>query len=459
MQEDNLQKEQRHPLQLAEWYLAQSKQTGHDLGAALAAYALLRSAGAAEQAAALALSLAEQLERLGLYDLWEQLCEELLISSGTPDRYAAEAQRQLGMIAAARGAYASAREHYRLALLQFQQQRDRYGIASVQHQLGNLALLERDYARATTLYRAAASGFRSLDDNYVWGSLELQLGTLALIRGAHQQAHAHYETAHGLFEACGDQLGAARALGQLGILARKQGRMLDAVSHTAHAYQIFQQFQAADREKALRCLAELRAEMATEMFATAWAQATGNQPLPALLAREEADLEPIIAQINALCDEVIAALQSADRTRREAFAAQLETLAPDHPLLALDGASDFIALLAAWLRGKQVDTQAEALQSDFCLAYKRMAERVAEASDQQDTGEDLRRQLLALVSAPGWQEAQQLIEAHPILLSPSAEAMLILMATEQNAWERFAPYWGLLERCREIGIAAAFAEL
>jgi hypothetical protein len=75
----------------------------------------------------------------------------------------------------------------------------------------------------------------------------------------------------------------------------------------------------------------------------------------------------------------------------------------------------------------------------------------------------LAERLVAFVAAKTWDESQDMLEADPELLSDRADAILagFIEATRDNpaAVESLAEHRALLQRCREIGIEAAFAEM
>ncbi len=79
-----------------------------------------------------------------------------------------------------------------------------------------------------------------------------------------------------------------------------------------------------------------------------------------------------------------------------------------------------------------------------------------------DARQNLLQRLLAFIQAPIWAESQRILEADPELLSPEADALLQKLAAAQqneNARKMVEQYRDLLARCREVGIAPAFAEL
>src|SRR5690606_17416074 len=66
------------------------------------------------------------------------------------------------------------------------------------------------------------------------------------------------------------------------------------------------------------------------------------------------------------------------------------------------------------------------------------------------------------LAAETWDESQRIVEAHPELLSDAADERFALALEEYagnpDAVQMLATHRALLHRCREVGIARAFAE-
>jgi tetratricopeptide (TPR) repeat protein len=133
----------------AVWYEQYADQS-RDLADMLEAHRLFSEAGEGQRAGALANDLAEPLSRFGLYDLWQTLCQTT--TTQATGIVVAEAQRQLGMIAQAQGAYEEARRLYGQSMTIHERLGDQRGQASTLHQLGMIAQDQGAYEEARRLY-------------------------------------------------------------------------------------------------------------------------------------------------------------------------------------------------------------------------------------------------------------------------------------------------------------------
>jgi hypothetical protein len=78
-----------------------------------------------------------------------------------------------------------------------------------------------------------------------------------------------------------------------------------------------------------------------------------------------------------------------------------------------------------------------------------------------DDHQSLIQTVIDFIQAPTWQVSQRFLEVHPELLQPAVDGVLQELAARQEhegARKTIETHRLLLQRCREIGIAAAFAE-
>lgn len=103
----------------------------------------------------------------------------------------------------------------------------------------------------------------------------------------------------------------------------------------------------------------------------------------------------------------------------------------------------------------------ERLQKIDPTQYQALLQAASDLATLQSMGETI----TALVEAESWDDAQNILNEHPELLSDEADALLtrfivITQAQGDNdAREAFADNQTLLRRCREIGVEAAFDEM
>jgi hypothetical protein len=77
-----------------------------------------------------------------------------------------------------------------------------------------------------------------------------------------------------------------------------------------------------------------------------------------------------------------------------------------------------------------------------------------------DPVHELAETLLRFVFAPDWQRSREILERHPELLEPEADASLSDMdASDKQVATAIRQHLALLERCRQVGLVNAFSEL
>ena len=90
--------------------------------------------------------------------------------------------------------------------------------------------------------------------------------------------------------------------------------------------------------------------------------------------------------------------------------------------------------------------------------------RVFGKGDRRVTSQQLRQTLSVFIQAETWTASQQVVEAHPELLTGDTDALLAQLLEgaraqdDDNAARIFEEHRALLHRCREVGVDGAFAE-
>ena len=137
---------------LATWYEYYAVHESHDLVDYLEAHGLYRAAGEMQHAGELVMSLAESLQRFGLYALLRDLCTTTKDDLQDHDEaLTARALHQLGSSAWAQGEYAEARWLYQQSLETFKRLGDQRGKASSLGSLGIIAYEQGDLEQALVL--------------------------------------------------------------------------------------------------------------------------------------------------------------------------------------------------------------------------------------------------------------------------------------------------------------------
>jgi tetratricopeptide (TPR) repeat protein len=226
-------------VQLAEWYVHAANTNSHDLADYLEAHYLFRAAGEIQRAGALANTLAETLDRLGLYQLWQNLCAATI--RDTQGQLAAEALRQLGIIAESQGKYDEAQHLFQEALAAFDRLNDQPGRALTLHQLTNIAHDQGRYEEMNRMCHQLLALYRQQGDTRGLARTLYQLGTTAQFQGDYEKAQSLCEECLAIFEQLGDQNGRATVLGLLGLIAQFRGDYEQARGFSSGALAIFEQ--------------------------------------------------------------------------------------------------------------------------------------------------------------------------------------------------------------------------
>ena len=238
---------------IAEWYFHYANEKSHDLADYLEAQHLFSDAGEAQRAGEIANSLGERLRQSGLYQLWQNLC--IATARDTQGSIAAEAQRQLGIIAQDQGQYQQAQQLFNEALAAFEQLDDHKGRATILNQLGTIAQRQGQYEEAQRLYGESLIIFERLGDQSGRATTLRWLGTIAQRQGQYEEAQRLYNESLVIFERLGDQSGQAFMLGQLGIIAQRQWQYEEARRLYNKSLAIFEQL--GDQESRATTLHQL----------------------------------------------------------------------------------------------------------------------------------------------------------------------------------------------------------
>ncbi|MDP9312270.1 MAG: tetratricopeptide repeat protein [Chloroflexota bacterium] len=219
--------EQRKATQrkVAEWYLQRTNES-HELADALEAHALFIAAGEVQRAGKLANNLGEHLKRLGLYQIWSNLCRKTVQTN--TGQVAAAAQLDLGTIAYLHGQYKEARRLLGESLSIVERLGDQHGRAAVLHQLGMIAQDQGQYEEARQLYDEVLPIFEQLGDQQGYAATLHQFGIMAQEQGQYEEARRLFGESLSIEERLGDQHGRALTLNQLGTIAYLQGQYEEA---------------------------------------------------------------------------------------------------------------------------------------------------------------------------------------------------------------------------------------
>jgi tetratricopeptide (TPR) repeat protein len=350
---------------------------------------------------------------------------------------------QLGIIAQAQGDYPEARRLYSENLAMEERLGDQTGRASTLHQLGNIAQAQGDYPEARRLYSEALSIFERLGDQTGRATVQQNLGNIAQAQGDYPEARRLYSEALSIFERLGDQTGRASTLHQLGNIAQAQGNYLEAQRLYSEALNIFERLgDQTGRASTLHQLGII-------------AQAQGDYP-----------------EARRLYDESLALTERlGDQSGRAFTLGQLGLLEREH--------GDYAGALSYTVQALLIF---ERLRSPYrSLALRTIAELRSKLGEarfselwQEVTGgqplpdlpsinpqQQLLQQLISFIQARTWDESRRVVEADSELLGSEADELLKQLAAAQqdaDARDLIEQHRMLLARCREVGIAAAFAE-
>ncbi|MFJ9352020.1 tetratricopeptide repeat protein [Streptomyces sp. NPDC101237] len=187
--------------------------------------------GQTAQAAELAQPVCRLLHAVGHWTAEEQLCGRVLDWVEPGSAQAAQAHRQLGLVARDRGLMAEARDHLERALTVSDTAGDLLGIAFAEHQLGSVLHELGDFADTESRYRRAFEVFRELGRDRDAAASRYQLAMLDENRGNAARARAGYEEALAAFERAEDTGAVVACLRSLAYVAQDAQDVAGAMAH------------------------------------------------------------------------------------------------------------------------------------------------------------------------------------------------------------------------------------
>nr|MBA2392635.1 CHAT domain-containing protein [Ktedonobacteraceae bacterium] len=242
------------------------------------------------------------------------------------------------------------------------------------------------------------------DDKSLTGMSLHQMGIIAQDQGDYPEARRLYAQSLAIKEQLGDLNGKANTLHQMGMIAQKQGDYPEARRLYAQSLAIYEQ------------LGNLSGKATTFGQLGILAQKQGNiEEALDFLIQAFLLFEQLHSPNRTLVQQLLTRIRS--HIDEHSFLAHWQAIAGDHPLPPL----------------------------------------VEEKNTQ-----SLIQTAIAFMQTPTWNASQQFLETHPELLSPDIDSLLEQLALEiedEQTRQSIEAYRQLLRRCREIGIAAAFAAL
>jgi len=350
---------------------------------------------------------------------------------------------QLGMIAQTQGEYAEARRLYQQSLEIKARLGDQSGKASSLGQLGNVAYLQGDYAEARRLYQQSLETFKRLGDQGSKATTLHQLGMIAYKQGDYAEAQRLYQQSLEIKARLGDQRGRATTLHQLGTIVQDQGDYVEARRLYQQSLETFERL--GDQSGKASSLGEL-GNVAYLQGDYAEARRLYQQSLE--IDERLGDQSGKAATLHQLG---MIAYEQGDLEQALVLTIQTFLL-----LDTLHAPARATALRMLARIRKRMD------EARFIGHWRALAgERPLPDLPQIDDRQSLMQTVIDFIQAPTWQASQRFLKAHPELLQPEVDAVLLELAAQQEhegARQTIETYRLLLQRCREIGIAAAFAE-
>ncbi|MEH0638696.1 tetratricopeptide repeat protein [Streptomyces bottropensis] len=182
-------------------------------------------------AAQVAQRVCRLLHAVGHWTAEEQLCRRVLDWVEPGSEQAAQAHRQLGLVARDRGLMHEAREHLERALTVSEAAGDLLGIAFAEHQLGSVFHELGDYADTERRYRRAFDVFQDLGLDRDAAASRYQLAMLDEYRGNAARARSGYEEALAAFERADDTGAVVACLRSLAYIAQDAHDVTTAMAH------------------------------------------------------------------------------------------------------------------------------------------------------------------------------------------------------------------------------------
>jgi len=378
-------------------------------------------------------------EARGLYGQSLQIGERLGDQKGR-----ATSLHQLGMMAQDQGNYEEAREFYEQSRKIYERLGDQKGQATSLHQLGMIAHEQGHYEEARGLYQQSLRIKERL--RYQKGRADSlgRLGIIAHEQGNDEEARKCYEQSLQIAERLEDQKGRATSLHHLGLIAQDQGNYEEARALYQQSKEIYERLEDQKGQAASLQLLGMIAryqrnyEEAREFYQQSReiyerlgdqrGQAASLEQL-GVLAYEQADLENAVkCAIQAFI--LFSALHSPSRI----IVQQLIT--------SIHSQMDEATFAGHW----------RAIAGDLPLP----------GFSSENANQQIMQTLTDFIQAPTWEESKRILESHPELLQPEIDAALQQQAMQQendSARKHIEEYRLLLDRCRNMGIDVAFAEL
>lgn len=183
------------------------------------------------EAAEVARRVCGLLHTVGHWSAEEQLCRRVLDWVDPGSEQAAQAHRQLGLVARDRGLMHEAREHMERALTVSHAAGDLQGTAFAEHQLGSVLHELGDYAGAERSYHRAFDVFQGLGRDRDAAASRYQLAMLDEYRASPDRARDGYEEALAAFERAGDTGAVIACLRSLAYVAQDAHDVATAMEH------------------------------------------------------------------------------------------------------------------------------------------------------------------------------------------------------------------------------------
>jgi tetratricopeptide (TPR) repeat protein len=411
---------------------------------------------------------------------------------------------QLGVIAQKQEQYGKARHLYNKALGLYKELGDQNGYAVTLHELGNIAFMQRQYDEAQQLYTQALAISEQVADEEECASILGQLGLLARRQNNDTAALGYTAKALGIFERLQSSqrdrtlrvVTSLRSEMDIDTFATiwqevSEGLPLPGIFDRARNEELLQHLEAfvqasvlidlqhlvekypdllnIEADTLLKDLAivqpneEARNLVEQRRALLIFCREIGIAPAFAELQavqEQHAQEDYFAAQLNTLCYQVVEVLRAGGKERQETLARQLDHMIDSET--PLEGVHDFLALLAAWLRGDDVTERVETLRPDFQDAYHQMVDVVTDGEpadnddEQQASLASQMVSMLAQFARADWAARYQLLTAHAdVLLAESIEAVFdALLAVNKESEERqfLEELHTLLHRCRTWGV-------
>ena len=391
---------------------------------------------------------------------------------------------QLGKIAQEQGKYKEAHRLYQQSLDLFEQWGDLRGRLMTLQQLGTITYLQGNYEEARDYYQRSLEIDELLKDP-IWRAVILhQLGMIAQDQGEYEEAQSLYQQTLDISTQLGDQSGQAGALHQLGMIALQQGKYEEARDLSRQSLNIFEsideQSKRAGSLQQLGTIAYLQQEYEE-------AQALSQQSL--IISERLGNLREFADSLH-----MLALIAQQQKKYEEAYLLSEQSLGIFERLGNPRGRANAFGLLSAlayeqgnvekalmymiqaYMLLDALDAYSRTLIQSNITRIRSIMGEVAFAAhwriftgnhplpalSTEDTQQLLLQTVIDFIDAPTWDISKSILESHPELLQPEADALLQNLALEleqDEARKVIEEHRLLLALCVEKGIDAAFAAL